>query len=50
MKTIYQIKIAQYGVEFSLLARLHCLLGLNLNKFQSEMIQTKRRQIDEYRT
>ena len=50
MNKIFQIKMTQYGVESSLLARLHCLLGLSLYKFQPEMLQTKRRHIDEYRT
>jgi hypothetical protein len=50
MKDIYEIKITTDGVEYSLLARLHCLLGLNFYKLQSEKLETKRRQTDEYRT
>jgi hypothetical protein len=50
MKKIYQIKITQYGVEYSLLARLRCLLGLILNKYRPGILQTNRRQTDEYRT
>jgi hypothetical protein len=50
MKKINQIKITKNEVECSLLARLHCLLGLNFYKFQPKIIHIKRRQIDEYRT
>ena len=47
MKNTYPIKIAHFEVEYSLLARLHCLLGLNSIKFQSGIFQTARRQFDE---
>ena len=50
MKKIYQITITQYEVEYSLLARLRCLLGLNLYQFHTEWLQSKRRQNDDYHT
>ena len=50
MKKIFQIMMTQYGFEHSLLARLHCFLGLNSNIYQPEKLQTKRRQTDEYHT
>jgi hypothetical protein len=50
MENGYQIKTTQYEVEYSLLARLHCLLGLNLYIFQPETLHIKRRQTYEYRT
>lgn len=50
MNMFFQIKSTNYEVEYSLLARLHCLLGLIINNFQPEILQAIRRQTDEYRT